>query len=221
MPIYKKVNKSFFKKWSSEMAYVLGFFMADGSLDVNPRGSHYFSIQICDKELLENIKKSLNSEHKIATRKGVGNESNKYRLQIGSREMCDDLRKLGVNEYKTFTMGIPDVPKKYVKDFIRGYFDGDGNVWVGVMHKNRKKQTLVIHTAFTSCSLNFLNDLQNLLEEKGLGRGCIYTRGNVYCLKYSIKDSLNLSRIMYNGLNNNLFLQRKKIKFDNYIKSRK
>ena len=56
MPIYKKVNKNFFKKWSSEMAYVLGFFMADGSIDVNPRGSQYFSIQICDKELLEEIR---------------------------------------------------------------------------------------------------------------------------------------------------------------------
>jgi hypothetical protein len=41
MPIHKKVNQDFFKKWSPEMAYILGFFTADGSMAKNKRGAHF------------------------------------------------------------------------------------------------------------------------------------------------------------------------------------
>lgn len=44
MPVYKRVNKDFFKKWSNEMAYVLGFFAADGNMIVNKRGGQFWSI---------------------------------------------------------------------------------------------------------------------------------------------------------------------------------
>jgi len=39
MPIYKTKNENFFKKWTPEMAYVLGFFAADGSMVKNKRGA--------------------------------------------------------------------------------------------------------------------------------------------------------------------------------------
>ncbi|MCK5285771.1 MAG: hypothetical protein KAJ58_00920 [Candidatus Pacebacteria bacterium] len=220
MPIYKKVNVDFFKKWSPKMAYVLGFFMADGSIDINPRGSHYLSIQICDKELLESIKKTLESNHKISVRKGFGNESDKYRLQIGRKEMFEDLQKLGVNQQKSHTMEMPKVPKKYFGDFVRGYFDGDGNVWVGFVHKERKTPTLVIHTVFTSCSRMFLNSLHNEIQEQGILGGGIICKKNAFCLKYSINDSLKLYKLMYNSLDNDLFLERKRIVFKEFAKLR-
>lgn len=128
MPVYKKVNKDFFKNWSSDMAYVLGFFSADGYITVNKRGGQFWCIQITDKKLLEQIKKTVESEHKISTRIGRGNESILYRLQIGSIEMCDDLRKLSLRERKTKSLIVPNVPDKYFADFVRGYFDGDGGV---------------------------------------------------------------------------------------------
>ncbi|MBI5005303.1 MAG: hypothetical protein HZC03_01735 [Candidatus Lloydbacteria bacterium] len=70
MPIYKHVNKRFFKKWTPQMAYILGFFAADGSMGVNKRGANYFSIQICDYKLLKEIKAVIKADHKISTRKG-------------------------------------------------------------------------------------------------------------------------------------------------------
>jgi intein-encoded DNA endonuclease-like protein len=54
-----------------------------------------------------------------------------YRLQVGSREWFDDVGKLQLTPNKTSRMRVPKIPKKYCGDFIRGYFDGDGNVWVG------------------------------------------------------------------------------------------
>ena len=113
MPVYKSVNKDFFKIWTREMAYVLGFFSADGYITINKRGGQFWCIQITDKKLLERIKKAIKSEHKISARPRSRNESALYRLQIGSIEMCNDLRKLGFSERKTKSLAVPNVPDKY------------------------------------------------------------------------------------------------------------
>ena len=209
MPMYRHVDKDFFKKWTLEMAYVLGFFMADGSIDINPRGSHYFSLAIIDRKLLESIHKSLKSTHKISVikRANKSNWSDQYRLQIGSREMCDDLRRLGVTENKTNNLLIPEIPKKFFSHFVRGYFDGDGNVWIGKIHKRRKIQTYAIHTVFTSCSGDFLKDLKSKLEYLGLKGGSFCKADNAYRLQYSINNSIMLYNIMYSG-KYSLFLER-------------
>jgi intein-encoded DNA endonuclease-like protein len=201
------------------MAYVLGFFAADGYITVNRRGGEFWCIQITDKELLESIKASIGSNHTIGSRSGAVNEKRKYRLQIGSIEMCNDLRKLGYAERKTKCIVLPSIPKKYFPDFTRGYFDGDGNVWVGDIHKNRIKQVKVIFTAFTSCSHDFLQQLHNKLLEFGVKGGSIYRAKQTYSrLQLSTHDSLKLYEIMYNtGAVNNLYLQRKKLVFEKYI----
>jgi intein-encoded DNA endonuclease-like protein len=202
------------------MAYVLGFFAADGYITVNKRGGQFWCIQITDKKLLESIKKVIEAEHKISVRlpKKLG-ENILYRLQIGSIEMCNDLRKLGFSERKTKSLAIPNISKEYFSDFVRGYFYGDGNVWVGFLHKERKTQTLVLFVAFTSCSLEFLKGLQAKLD---LG-GSIYRskKQNFSRLQLSTLNALKLYYFMYNGISTSkLFLQRKKDVFERYIKLR-
>src|SRR3990167_9212314 len=148
MPIHRAVNKNFFKKWSPAMAYVLGFFAADGYLVLNKRGANFWNIQITDGKLLWSIRKAMHSKHKISVRKGKGSERTAYRLQIGSKEMCGDLRCLGMSERKTKSLSVPCVPEKYFSHFVRGYFDGDGNIWVGYVHKDRPVPLLTIRTVF-------------------------------------------------------------------------
>lgn len=222
MPIYKKVNKNFFKKWTPNMAYVLGFFAADGYITVNKRGGQFWCIQITDKKLLESIKKVIKAEHKIGIKTGKGNDKDLYRLQIGSIKMCDDLRSFGYSEKKTKSLAVPNIPNKYFCHFVRGYFDGDGHVWVGYIHKERKTQTLVINTGFTSCSKRFLEVLNERLKFFGVYKGVIrHGNGNSYRLTFSITGSLNLYNFMYNDLGfSKLFLNRKKIVFERYIKMR-
>ncbi|MEA2112529.1 MAG: LAGLIDADG family homing endonuclease [Patescibacteria group bacterium] len=203
------------------MAYILGFFMADGYVFSSKRGSNYFAIQIKDKELLFSIRSVIGSEHKISKRIHNKDKSIFYRLQIGSNEICEDLARLGIKERKTYRLKLPNnIPKKYFGDFVRGYFDGDGNVWTGFVHKNRKTQTFVIHTVFTSCSKDFLNSLHNNIQKEGILGGGISCKRSAFCLKYSVKDSLKLYNLMYNGLGNSLFLPRKKDRFEKFIKMR-
>jgi hypothetical protein len=107
MTIRKIVDTTFFKKWSHDMAYVLGFFLADGTFDITKRGGYYFGFHITDCELLYQIRSSLGSNHKIAERPLKGNESQIYRLQIGSKVICQDLLNLGVSPRKTFQLLVP------------------------------------------------------------------------------------------------------------------
>ena len=201
------------------MAYVLGFFAADGYITVNRRGGQFWCIQITDRELLEKIKKTINSKHKISVRLATGNRSCSYRLQIGSIEMCDDLRRLGFRENKTKSLAIPKVPEPYLSDFVRGYFDGDGNVWMGRVHKKGKVVNFALLTMFTSCSVTFLRSLHERLISNGIEGGCIYSSKKNYSrLQFSIRDSLKLYDFMYNShiLDNSLFLERKKSVFEKY-----
>lgn len=163
----------------------------------------------------------LESEHTIHSRKWRDTESVQYRLQIGSKEMCEDLESLGVSQKKAHTMRLPKVPKRYFGSFVRGYFDGDGNVWVGQIHKNREKKNTTIQTAFTSCSKPFLLSLQSRLIVSGLGQGSLSCKMKAFCLKYSVNDSLKLYNLMYSETCSGLYLNRKKRIFEKFIKMRR
>jgi hypothetical protein len=219
VPIYKKINKNFFKKWTSEMAYVLGFIYADGNIIYTKRGTWFWSIQITDKEILEGIKKEMNSSHIISEKKRNPNHKQIYRLQVGSKEMCNDLLGLGLTKRKSKTILLPEIPAKYFSSFLRGYFDGDGGVWVGLRNKNENKRTFTISTFFTSGSKKFLISLKNTLSQNGLLGGCLVNKKRGFDLKYSVKSSLILYKIMYND-KCPLFLKRKREKFEKYIELR-
>ena len=204
------------------MAYVLGFFAADGYITVNRRGGQFWCIDITDKKLITQIRKRISAEHKISVRKRHKNRYISYRLQIGSIEMCDDLRKLGFNERKTKSLAVPNVPHKYFSDFLRGYFDGDGHVWWGAINRERKTPHIIIQTVFTSCSEKFLETVRHILSRRGMTKGRVSKgKGNYYRLLYSVASSLKLYDFMYNGLvSQSLYLKRKKIVFERYIKLR-
>jgi len=216
MPIFKKINKKFFKKWTPEMAYVLGFIYADGNIILTKRKTWFWSIQITDKNILEQIKKTIDSSHVISKKKKILGQKQLYRLQIGSKEMCNDLILLGLTPKKSKSLVFPEIADKYLGDFIRGYFDGDGGVWLGDTHTDRNRSTFTISTYFTSGSKFFLLSLKDKFEKVGIIGGSLVTKKKGFDLKYSIKNSLLLYKFMYNG-SCSLFLTRKKEKFKKYM----
>jgi len=123
--MYRTLNQDFFKTWSSEMAYVLGFFVADGNMIKNKRGAHFIAFYRTDKDIIEKIKFLLKSSHKISAKdRRIENPKWKlaYQLQIGSKEVFDDLTKLGMTPNKSLTIRMPKVPIQFLSHFLRGYF---------------------------------------------------------------------------------------------------
>lgn len=218
MPIHKLVNTEFFTTWSPEMAYVLGFIIADGTVTHTKRDTYFLSIQITDLLLLKAIQHAMGSNHTIHVRERHGNERTIYRLQVGSKIICNDLAHFGVVPQKAHVTNMPSVPDEFLGDFVRGYFDGDGNVWVGIVHKERRTKLAVIQTAFTSCSRDFLESLKEALKQKGIN-GSIACRESYFRLSYSVRSSLALYALMYAG-DSPLQLPRKRLVFERFLRER-
>ncbi|MFZ2556167.1 MAG: LAGLIDADG family homing endonuclease [Minisyncoccia bacterium] len=213
MPVPRTLNHDFFKKWGPEMAYVLGFFAADGCMIQSNRGSHFIEFHITDREILIAIRRVLKSNHKISVRVRK-NPKHKvgYRIQIGSKEMYHDLQALGMSSRKSLTLRMPDIPSKYFGHFVRGYFDGDGCVYFKKHHaKDRKKPRYVFATRFTCGSRPFVASLLTMLRRRGLQKGFILEKQNTaYELVFSHHDSVALYRIMYDTLgDSDIYLSRK------------
>lgn len=213
----QNVNIDFFKNWSPEMAYVLGYFSADGSMAINSGGSRFIYFDSTDKSLLEKIKVLTNSRHKIGTKKKAHtNKKTPYRIQIGSKEIYNDLLNLGFTPNKDQTMQLPKIPPQNLRHFTRGYFDGDGSISYGYFKRSNRKclKSFVIITTFVSGSKNFLEALSSeIISDAGIGPGYIGRKGTAWRLAYSIKNSIRLFKYMYKDIGQEMYLVRKYNKF--------
>ncbi len=198
MGIKYKSNEEYFDVWSPDMAYILGLIYADGNLeDASYLRGKYLRLTSTDLELILITTTNLNSKHKIVVcQPRSPNHKTKYMIRIGSHKIYDSLISLGLYPNKSKTMKMPEVPRIFLKDFIRGYFDGDG--YVGTWKSNGKFRKLM--TVFVSGSYIFLAKLSELIEsELKIKRQKIYTSDKAYRLAYSTRDNVKLFQFMYSS----------------------
>lgn len=122
-------NLDSFEKIDTEAkAYWLGFLYADGY--VSFRGVISLSLQEQDKNHLEKFKSFVNANDINLKYK---KSSKSYSIDLCSVKMSDDLINLGCKQKKSFTLEFPteeQVPKHLIHHFMRGYFDGDGCIYI-------------------------------------------------------------------------------------------
>ncbi|MBL7206493.1 MAG: DNA topoisomerase I [Candidatus Aenigmarchaeota archaeon] len=112
-------------RWSSDLAWVLGYFYGDGSYnDPQYNGSHQLYFTAAEKSvkiLKMRIKRIFGVEPKAYL---VGKDKNKYKVQCNSA-MATVIIKIFplINGKKRLF-----IPKRFIGDFLRGFFDADGNV---------------------------------------------------------------------------------------------
>ena len=223
MGIKYSVDETFFDTWNNQMAYVLGFWFADGSVEYAPamRGK-YIRAGCTDKEIIVSIKNAMRSEHTIVETKRPGRKTY-YLLRIGNTTLFNTIKRHGVTERKSLTTKLPTIPGKYFGDFVRGYFDGDGCVYLDKKNKNDYRR---LSTIFTSGSKNFLEQLRFELSTHADMSNRIkitVSKGGfsqAFQLRYSTGDSTKLYQLMYPPKPENLFLKRKRDKFEDFFANR-
>ena len=218
MGIKYNVNENFFKTWSRNSAYILGFIFADGHLeDASYIRGKYIRFTSTDSSLIEKIRDSLNSYHKIVAIPAIGPRKEVYRLRIGSHKIYNDLENLGLHPRKSLNMKWPNIPYRFLPDFVRGYFDGDGCMAFEKM-KNRPHDRLKV--IFTSGSKEFLCSLAYRLKLRCLGRiSKVYDSHNSYQLLYRSIEALKVLEFIYSKVEerNLLYLDRKHNKYKGLI----
>ena len=124
---------------SETKAYILGYIVADGSIEESIRKNRpsklirlRFGCISEDDEILKLIQKEITPYNKLRyyQPKQV-NHKQVTILQICDKELINDLRSLyNIHPRKTYNSNFtfPNIPQKYKRDFIRGFIDGDGSI---------------------------------------------------------------------------------------------
>ncbi|MBI2042067.1 MAG: hypothetical protein HYT20_03585 [Candidatus Nealsonbacteria bacterium] len=188
------LDEKFLDKWSPKMAYILGFWFADGYM--RHEKSYRIMFSSGEREPLLKIRECLNSNHPIYRR-----NDRDFQLIVFSKRLYYKLIELGGKRAKSKTIEFPFVPSKYTADFVRGYFDGDGSVfYTTYMHTKIKRLRTELRSNFTSGSPTFLDGLQDILANT-LGfikkKICSYNDGSSYKLGYGTYDTMKLLKFMY------------------------
>ncbi len=212
-PLYR-VNENFFEQISTEnQAYWLGFLYADGCLTRN-NGINLLLSSV-DRDHLLQYKNTLQAENPIEDRVDGGKGNSKIR--ITSAKLFHDLKSLGCEPQKTFTLKFPNVsqvPRHLTRHFIRGYFDGDGSVWESKTHHGKYKQLQCSITSTTQ----MIDEITKVLYDNGLTNIEISnhpTSEGISILKIRRNnDVIKFYNYLYNG--SSVFLPRKKQKFLNF-----
>jgi hypothetical protein len=206
------VNNNYFDIIDTEeKAYWLGFLYADGYIrERKGNSSLEMKLSIKDKKHLELFRKCIGSNHKITD----GFNSVKYKdrlskshmssLAIYSKELVESIKKQGMHSRKTFTITKPNIDKKLIHHFIRGYFDGDG-----CFHFNLKKKRKI--TTFSCASDEFRQFLICELLENDM---VFSWYGGI---KISIQNKLGNKKFYdYIYKNATIYLNRKKEKYEEF-----
>lgn len=177
------------------MAYVLGFWFADGYMRHDR--SYRIVITSNDRKILIDIKRVMKSSHPLRRRR----DDDSWTLAIHSKHLYMKLTQLGGLRRKSRIITFPSVPQKFLRDFIRGYFDGDGSVFfIKYVRTKDKRITRELRTNFTSGSRKFLEQLMNILNaELGLSLKTlgVFNNGRSLKLGYGMRDSDALLNYMY------------------------
>lgn len=206
--------ETFFDRWTAEMAYVLGYFAADGCMFRNPRGSYYIQFTSCDLQLIQTVQKLLGVSNaiEVQSRAASGHQTS-YTLQVGSRRIFEKFRGLGFTPQKSLTLRFPLVPRTCLSDFVRGYFDGDGCVIFGRYRRRVRRPARIGMVQFVSGSRRYLAHLHSaLLAARVVAGGCLTRGGRAHHLQYSTSDTRRLYKFLYQR-NTLPCLERKREKF--------
>lgn len=159
------VNEDFFKVWSHDMAYILGFWFADGNIKQNRVFSIYQHNK--DRYLLQKILDRFADREFLYKDK----RADFSYISISSKIIYKDLLNLGGIPAKSLRSDFPFViPYEYIGDFLRGNFDGDGSIYYDKC--NRK-----YFSCFTTGSKKFADGLKACLDKANVSCKIIVRKG--------------------------------------------
>ena len=208
---YTSKNINFFDNQSSDMAWIMGFIAADGTIRKDSNEIK-IGLSIKDYDVLEKIKKTINLDEPIKTYT-TKNGYDCCRLRWTCEEHKKALRDYSIVPNKTFVLQPPfKLDKKYWIDYIRGYFDGDGSV--NLIHNKGSISLRWQVCSATKCIIDFI--VSYFEEEYGIPKVKIQERKGrhtLYYIQYSTKASKKIFSLLYKE--NSLFCERK---YNNFCK---
>ncbi len=205
---------------SPNKAYILGWILSDGHFYISPKGGKQVRLKITDLEVLEQMRIELDYSGELLNGNKYKNthKDQKHLILCGDK-IYDDLFKVGGCRNKSFDLKFPILPKDYIWDFMRGFFDGDGCIYV-FNQKNSVYGAISIIATEEFCKV-----AQELCKEFGITSHLQYDRRyKEGIINIRIRDIASIKKfyeLIYKTTPQSLFLTRKKDKFHDFFKRRK
>lgn len=211
-------NSNYFSIESPNMAYIMGFIAADGTVRKDDN-SIKITLSAQDRELLVKIKEEVGIEVEVkdyTTSQGYDCST----LVWTDKKHKEDLAKYSIVPAKTFILQPPtNLKREYWIDYIRGYFDGDGSV--NNIKSTNGRGNGSIRWQLCSATKELVDWIVDFLnEEYGVPKVNVQTRVRnhekpLYIVQYSSRASRMIYKVLYSE--SSLYLARKKEIFDNLM----
>lgn len=203
-------NENFFDKIEEKQSWLVGLLAADGYIKKNS-GSMGLS-QSGDEglKLIQYVIKLLDANFCIYKMKTMVKDS--YQISFISSKFIEILARFNVVNKKSLIYQFPKVLKqKYIKDFIRGYVEGDG--CIGIFKTNTTNYLLVSFVG----TKQFINTCREKIFIKGNVRKL--ASRNCYEIRWNGKKAIEISNWIYSTPN--LFRGHKYRTIQTFIKNYK
>ncbi len=206
-------NESYFSKIDShEKAYWLGWLWSDGNVY---KGTITLPLQRRDKYILKKFKTDIQSTHRIIDYLSKI-EDKEYKMsvfRIYSRQIANDLAKIGLVERKGQTKNVPIIPQEFMDSFIIGEFEGDGTITI---NKECGSGGIIIYDTEFLC--HFIKNYLDKKFNRYFGQVRKRSKSNIFLFQITKgKDVIDFYNTLYNK-NISFCLLRKKKKFDKLVK---
>lgn len=183
---------------TEEKAYFLGLMFADGNVALDSKRSPMISLQlkISDIEILQQLRTILNMHSNLIYDKRKNKES--AILSFRNSHMADSLAKYGIIPQKTYkTKHLPEVPKEFLRHFLRGLLDGDGSIY---KERHSNKYRIDYCSYHQSICEEFRNLCNNFLTKKNTVK--INNYGTAYHIRFNDQKSVKqLATALYKDSN--------------------
>jgi DNA-binding transcriptional regulator WhiA len=206
-----KINHNYFSNQNSNMAYIMGFFAADGNVSSKDNRID-LELASIDYEILEKIKEEIDLERSIKIYT-CANGYIKNKLYFYSQKIKQDLIYYGIVPNKTYSSDFKfphNLKEQYYIDYIRGYFDGDGSI--GMCGYSLKFQ-------IDSTNLSVIKDIQLTFKKQYNINLQITSEKKVNLISFRLycygEEVKKIYQILYTP--NSLFLKRKKELFKTLV----
>ena len=202
----RKHNSQLFDKYNQKSLYILGYLEADGSFKWSDQSVQVaFATSFNDIKYLEYLKNIIGSDAKTTIKNHHNINGKHYQsssFTVTSRQWRNHLKT------KCRIKQVPkDIPAHLIHHYIRGYFDGDGSIYL----ENSRK-----HVSFVFSNLEFAQSFHNIIVQNiGFSKGMkIYKKAKAKCWYFRIARQELVSKLgtwMYNYAT--IYLSRKKDRF--------
>lgn len=232
------LNQDYFSEIKTEnQAYWLGYLYADGTIInrkriINNKEYHQYMVVLTsvDKDIISKFLLNVGCNKlpaKYKNKSGFYTKEEYYAAFLTSEKMFKDLEKLGCFEKKSLKLKFPNfLDKSLISHFIRGYFDGDGSIYLTRTKAKTSKNCIRVYNkpAIHICgTLEFLSGLIDYLPFLNNTKTVIKKEkrrlSNTYYLRFDgYQRVINFYNLFYKD--SNIYLDRKMSKFKECFKVR-